>query len=333
MNPHGLIYRSFGIAILSVSICSSQTVEAQIPFDVRYEAPVECPNRDDFMTAFRGRLNRSSAPNTQPELLSNTYLAVYIRAKGIAYEGQVDFTFSDGKTKTRTFEDGQCTALVEALALVSAMELDPSSPTTQEPSGKPPTPSTITQGHAFPIARIASGKPAPYRHFEFLVSGVVGLHTAPAPSTLVTPGLYFGLQPTSAAYSVGLTVNYGHTSTIRYDGGDVRFRWGTAALFACPVSVNETYVSLSFCAETEVGILRAEPKRTVNAAVQNSLWLAPGLGGLSAFNYQRLRVELYTGAQLPLIRDRYTFAKASPEVVHRPSWLGLTAELRLGWTL
>lgn len=307
----------------------AQTTDARLA--ISYAVPAECPSREQFVWAVVARTERVPQQATSGE----NALTVNVIRTATGFVGDLRLDFGNGQHLERSLEDGQCAALVEALALLAAMELAPVVADTQ--NRPPPDPRPATTNRQNPAAaRAADATVSEQRDYRVALSGVAGLQEAPTPSPLPTFGMSMSMKRTSRVQEIGLSLQYGQTGLLRFDGGDVRFRWLALRLVGCPVGIKRRAFSVAACATTEFGILRGEPDRARYLQNRNGRWLAPGLGTLLSFEKARFLLEVFGGVIRPLQQDTFYFAGTNgaeqPEVVHVPPKLGICAELRLGTT-
>lgn len=310
---------------------SAQSPEAPAAFT--YDAPTDCPSSADFLRAVLARTGQLS--RTDP---GGPYALVVsvVRAKA-GFTGRLRIETQNAQPLERTLEDGHCGALVEALALLAAMELAPIVSNTPSRARSKPTP---TATHRPNQAALLGSQHATPRDGEAAValSGVAGLQRAPIPGALWTGGVHLAFKHRSHAQRVGVSVYYGQTGLLRFDGGDVRFRWSAARLFGCPFGLKRRTIGLAvaICATAEFGLLRGEPQRANRRQSRNGRWIAPGFGALLSLERAGFLFDLFGGVTRPLQRDTFYFASpqssAAPEIVNLPPRFGLTAELRLGAT-
>jgi hypothetical protein len=240
-----------------------------------------------------------------------------------------------GGVVERKLSDAKCEVLVDALALLTSLEL--SADSSIEPQGVAGNAVVATPKQPPLSLALESKPPEPDRRLtELSVAVEVGMVTAVAPNPLPSGGIAMTLGHLGGAESIGLSMQYAQTSLLHFDGGDVRFRWAGVRVVGCPVGLRRRWMTVSACATTEIGVLRAEPKHTLNGSIRNGGWIAPGGGGLLMLHQDGFALELLSSAVFPLIRDEFYFAGpnavAPIERVHKPPAIGLSFELRLGTT-
>jgi hypothetical protein len=319
--------------------------------DLSYEVPLGCPPKQDFQRALGARTPevRWGGPDAPRQL------GVAITQGPSGFRGSLTVSANQEPPVQRTLENPACAALVDALALVASVDLEfaltrrihgvEAPPTAARGDGQahqsterpiPGPRASPSRAATWSRNRRDRGEPsrrAP-RGFEQLVAAVGGMQTAPTPTLLPTGGLHWGIRLGRRGPHFGVSAHYGQTGLRRYDRGDVRFRWAAARFFGCPLGAERVPFALFACANAEVGLLRAEPERTLEPTVRNGVWFAPGLGMLGSVWTQVIAAEAFVGLTRPVVRDEFFFASASPsddkERVHQAPALGPIAELRLG---
>ena len=113
------------------------------PLLVEYTAPGNCPTQSDFEARVRARTELArfaDEPNAQT-------LQVVVRPTGVSYAGHLSIVGRSGHISERDVEDMLCSNVVDALALVTAIAIDPAAMLAppEAPNSTPaPTPSVAT---------------------------------------------------------------------------------------------------------------------------------------------------------------------------------------------
>lgn len=257
--------------------------------ELRYTAPAGCPARAVVEASIRER-----TPNVVIGAPAQRTFAITIAVIPDGFRG----TLVVDDVSDKELSAQRCADLATALALVTALAIDPSA--TLEPPRAPRAPrpwsyavdlgGMLESGVSADAmwAGVLEGR-ARWHHLQLEVAAIVGRDTA------------------------------------RERGAEARFTWLAARPAACRVS-DVAGVTLGGCAHLEVGAVRADGDMIVNERNLTRLWLAAGAHARASYPLSnRLYGQLQLGLSLPLVRDRYLFAPnvaihATPSVT---GWLGV----------
>lgn len=289
-----------------------------------YFAPASCPTRGEFTSALSVRVSRLAL--TDDTL--NRMLSLSVVESEAGYRGVLRLFVGGTPAFQRVLVDQYCDALIEALALVAAMELRPPS----QSYSSPKAPSKVADAELNSPGQLVTDDDA--RRFEFRIAAVVGLDTAPTPAPLVTIGVNGALTTHGGPGHWSISVLYGQTGYGQYSNGEARFRWLSTRFNTCPFGFSQGNFGIFPCALGEFGLFRGEGRQVADAAGRSSVWLAPGLGLLGLIGIREFSIEGLVGVVRPIVRDRFLFAGATAsdrdEDVHRADAFGLVSELRFG---
>jgi hypothetical protein len=319
--------RALTAIITACCVCEAQALE---PVHVAFDAPPECPSRDDFLLQLgvRSRRLRLADPGEPARAFEVT-----IRLEQERFVGRLR---TDGASEAprREFTASDCDVVVASLALAVALVMDADQP---EPSGPPPAaepgaPEPVLS--APPPAFATEPALAPPRHGgpwrgtggiqAQLVAGV-------APAPLIAPRLFAELLRRSDgawAPSFRVSVVRAHSGVVEAQRGTAAFTWTTGRAESCAHRF-ELISALHFspCAFVDAGALRGEGARVSAPRAETVLWLAPGaLVRLDQELFGALVLELQAAAFVPLNRARFYF-EPDPIVLETPMVGG---ELALG---
>jgi len=115
---------SFGCALALLGFASSalaQTPDTE-PVHITYGAVAACPGRDAFIAQVRARTSRARVA-AEGEL--GRTIAVSVQPTGRGFFGTLVLTTPNGETSTRDVSAESCHEVVEALALITALTIDP----------------------------------------------------------------------------------------------------------------------------------------------------------------------------------------------------------------
>lgn len=298
----GLVARCAFLTFVAAGLARADDA---VPLRLRYSAPASCPNAESFLgqVAARTPLARP-ARGGEPA----TSLIVSIRDVQGGSAGTLELRAPGSVTSTRGVSAAQCEQVVTALALMTALAIDPNASTApvQEPPVAPPA-KVAALGPAPPPP---SGPLARWRwrtgaSFEAL-GGV-----APDPVLLVRP--FFEVErERHSAWSPALRVSGGRAHAIVPGGsGAGEFTLWTGRLEGCPLRLSASRaVRLSPCLVVDAGQLRAVGNGISPAEQVDRPWLSAGLAGRLEFRLLEvlaieLAIELAGEVFFPIVRDRF----------------------------
>src|SRR5512136_1399882 len=121
------------VALVGTALLGLDRVAIAEPESVRidYAAPTGCPDATAFMHSLRERTTRfrEAAPDEQ----ARGFL-VRVKAVGSAFSGRLEIRSPDGPTAVRNVEAAVCDEVSSALALITALTIDPNA-LTDSPKG------------------------------------------------------------------------------------------------------------------------------------------------------------------------------------------------------
>jgi hypothetical protein len=245
-------------AMLCVAAAAAEpATEEAVRF--RYEAPPDCPAAPAFTARVRERTTRGR--EAEPGELARTF-AVSIRPDGAGFFGKIEFLDDAGAPVSRGVHGEECDAVVDSLALITALALDATLREDQEPVEPAAAPRAVPSARAAarpaPAGLAPAPPPSPPRPSVPLVQNVrVGVSAAyhsliPAPSF----GL-LGQADLRGSFSVRLTAHH-ESSTIQVDQGrEVSVRILGLAASVCALRPHWREIAFYPCLWFDVGSLRA----------------------------------------------------------------------------
>jgi len=262
--------------------------------ELHYSAPPECPDRDAVLAQIRER-----TPAVRFEDHAPRTFEIVITVHDGGFTGTL--TVEAGADKQLTA--ARCDDLVSALALVTALAIDPTAAVTV-PSRPPPPP---------PPAPPPPAPPPPPRR-EPLVQSLdatlgVALDGGLTPDPLLAASL--AVRAEWRRTSADLAVLIGRDSTTVNDSV-ARFTWAAARPAGCYRTFRTAAgrrLELDGCGHAEFGLVRASGEQIINGRALTRLWAAVGAhAGVRWPVSSRSFGQLQLGASFPLTRDRYRFA-------------------------
>jgi hypothetical protein len=238
--------------------------------ELRYAAPAGCPARPVVEAAILER-----TPNVSLAASARRVFAITIVPIPDGFRG----TLVVDEVADKELSAQRCDDLATALALVTALAIDPSATLAPRPA-----PSAWT--------------------FEADLGGLVEAGVSPG---MMLAGELEARATRHHRYQLELAAIAGRDSST-HDDAQARFTWLAARPAACLVSDGRG-VTFAGCGHVELGAVQARGEMIVNQRGLTRLWLAAGAHASAHYPLgPRMFAHLQLGASLPLVRDRYLFA-------------------------
>jgi hypothetical protein len=293
--------------VVIVVVCSARIAHAEVDVvKLDYAAPDGCPDRDAFVAQIVER-----APAVRFEITAPRTFAVEIVATPDGFAG----TLVVDSTADKQLAAARCDDLASALALVTALAIDPTIDLTAAPAKPTPPPVAIREPARAPASRWRPD----------VTAGAL-VDTGVTPDPVLAGVVQWRASWTRLAVETSFI---GGRDTTMHDGSTATFTWLAVQPAACLVM--RRTLELAGCGHVELGLVRAAGEEIVNGRALNRLWWTAGVHGDARWPTQsRGFVQLQLGISIPLTRDRYRFNPGV--VVHETSavtaWLGLGVGVR-----
>jgi hypothetical protein len=330
-NPgYGNAARVVLLLVLLASSAAQAEEDARVALSV--DAPEDCATRESISAAVRTRGARIElAPSAPLELQ-----VVLQRASEKATSAVLRVEWPDGRRSERSLTAPSCAEAADALALLIALTLDPTSARAQlspapasEPSATDP-PATQAVDRARPPASDSASAPPTdsasavdeadedadaFSHFALglAAQGTLG----PAPR--IMPGValiahiaWRGAGLWTPLFQVRVARSWLGTERA---AGRADFELDAAHAAACVIGLRGEALAARACASGAIGSLRARGSDTYDPKAHARLWLSAGAELLlTAELIGPLEAQAGAGASVPFYRHRFAFA---PAVFHR----------------
>jgi len=296
---------------LVAALAIARSAHADAPARLLYTAPAGCPDAGAFTSAVRERAPRATLTGDA----ARTFTVTITAAAG----GFAGTLATPDAGAPRTLDAARCDDLATALALVTALAIDPSASADDAP--------------AAPVATIVAPPPAQPPPAPAVAAAPRRIALAAYVAPELDDGIAPGVLPAAGVEVRAVRRGLGHVDlggalgrdTGASAAGEARFTWMVARISACWTALDAA-ISIDACAHGEAGSLEAEGVDVVRAQDLRRLWI-----GVGAHASARVRLtssifaELRAGASAPLTRDRFLF---TPNVlVHQAAavtpWLGI----------
>jgi len=312
---------AFASVILWAGFARSE--EAPAPL-VSYLGAPECPTATEFSDRVEARTRRYRSGNIAVEV----ELSLSGETPGSGARGRVAVKQA-GRLTERELRGRDCDEVVEALALIVAITIDPEADTRPHPreetppSPAPEAPSPLTREPPPPPWGLRAG-------VALVIDGAI----APDPSfgqrafvSFVRP------SPEAPLSSVGAAVTLVRSGTVDVAPGEsAAFEHFTVRLEGCSFGLQKGALRLEPCLFGEGGLLSAQGTHPAQSLTRTVGWAALGpLANASVTILPVLSLRADLGAVFALTRYRFAFID-EPAVVETPA-VALTASLGLAVAL
>jgi hypothetical protein len=293
---------------------STALAQALEPESIRidYAGPTDCPGADAFVERVRARTTRW---RSAPEGTEARAFIVRVRTDDAFAHGELTIVERDARRRVRDLDARVCSDLVDALALMTALAIDPSAslgPVSPPPaSSVPPAPTT-----AFPrpisaeALRSPPGAVAAPRRWSLSLGAGGDAATGVTPAPLVGGHVFVEarlerfLRPSLRAYGTRM-----ETGVVDVGGGGARFGLTTGGLELCPLRLPAAAaLGARPCVGFGAGQIEGAGIDVHNAQRAASLWLDTSLGILLEWAVvPAFSLGARVAAAAPLLRPTFEF--------------------------
>jgi hypothetical protein len=311
------IARCAALAIATVS--ATAYADGAIPLRLRYDAPPECPGSDLFFAAVVARTPLARAAAAAED---GRALRIVVKSVPGGSTGTLELAREDATTSLREVSAADCEQVVAALALMTALAIDPHATTGPiEPAPPAPAPAPAAppnerapaaDGEAEARATSDSGR----LRFEVgaQLEALGGI--ADGAALLLRPFVQLaGQGGTAWGYALRLSGARARGRAANTEGQGSFTLW-TARVEPCASWWPLRPLALSACVPVDVGQLEASGIRVVPSERVRRPWVS--IGGLARVEWVLFDVlVLEAAAQVffPVVRDR--FYVGSSATLHR----------------
>jgi hypothetical protein len=297
------------VCLASLGVSARASADDHVPLVLEYSAPPACPGADRFLDEIAARTSR--ARPAKPDERATT-LTVVIKDVAGGDKGTLKLQAADGATSARQVSAADCEQVVSALALMTALAIDPNAvtdpvavtkPPTQKPSEPPaPKPAPASEPKAPPP------KPEPSRaRFEVGAAFAMLAGATPEPLFMARPFVELGTAgPSPWSRALRISAAYGRRTVIAQEGG-AEYTLLTGRIEGCPARFRAMpALQLSPCVAIDAGRLEAVGVGVTPVQSAKAPWVAPGLVARVEWEIANLLVVEVSGEILfPLVRDRF----------------------------
>jgi hypothetical protein len=303
--------KSLGLAAGLLCALSTSGVRAQtappVAVALDYSAPDGCPDAKSFREQVLGRTKRVSFADASAA--GPLAWSVRIAETSGGSRGSLRVTGAKPSKLERNVTASSCEQVVDALALVAALSVDPDASLTPrekpKPAATPPAPAATPAAPPAPAERrTPEGASAPKLSVGLTLTGRSGI----ASNLAWAPRPFVGINFRSrGGYTWGLALSATQVrGSATVDVGRADFTWSLGRLEAFPVRASFGNWRFEPALFFEAGQLRARGVAVAPVAeVRRPAFAAGALGRLSFLAFELLALEVEGGPLVPLVRDRF----------------------------
>ena len=275
-----------------------------IPVRVDYHALPECPDAAAFMRGVQARTRRVRLAEEGES--ARTFVVYIVRVEDRVL-GHVRVTRDGQETDSRSFEGADCAEVVDALALTTALSVDPDArlvPELQEVEPAPPPPKPPPPKPPPPEPE----EPAPVRGpwsigADLEAVGVVKAYILPGAGAWV--GLHSNL-PGWWSPSARLTVHHARND-LAEDPPEALVVWTAASVEGCPLQLGPPgSLEVRACAVAQGGLLHLRGLAVQHQRSATRNWWSTGALARAGFPVGRaVQLDAALGATVALVERRF----------------------------
>jgi hypothetical protein len=275
-----------------------------IAISLDYSAPDGCPDANSFRQQVQARTKRVSF--AEPGALA---WSIKVAETSGGSRGTLRVTREKPSKLERSVKASSCAQVVDALALVAALSVDPDASLGPREKPKPAAPSSAPPpAPSAPKTRAQRGARADATATKLVLGLTLTGRSGIAPQLAWAPRPFVGLNFRSrGGYTWGLSLSASQArGSATVDLGQADFTWSLGRLELFPVRASFGNWRLEPALFIEAGQLRARGVAVAPAAeVRRPALLAGALGRVSLLAFELLELEVEGGPIAPIVRDRF----------------------------
>jgi hypothetical protein len=290
----------------------------------QYTAPPECPDAVSFTARVRERTARGRL--AEEGELARTF-TLKVNADALGFLGTIEFLDDGGTPVNRRVRGEQCEAVVDSLALITALSLDA---TLRQEEESPAAPLERPAAHPQPpLAAKSPPAPLPARHAVSrppLAGARVGVVGDYDTAVHALPRGLLGQLDWRSGFSLRFTAHYASDQFIVDDQRSASLRRLGLESSVCPWRLAAGDFALAPCVDFDLGSLRVaglKEGKLTHASSDTILWASAGpelrLAWEPAVPFW---VELRGALGFPLVRHTFEFRLPQKAVYEVPRYTG-----------
>jgi hypothetical protein len=321
------------VSLVIASSAAAEPLSAE-PIRVQYRAPESCPDAAWFEAQILARTQRVRlAAMGEPARTIDVAIE-----EGERTVGRLSIRGRDDAVTKREVAGDDCNEVASALALVTALVVDPdavATPVVAAPRPETPSPAP-TPGSAAPLPRLLPPRveaPPPAPRLRFSVGESVSIAGGVSPGPLVGGLVFAAIEREGGAFSqtIRLSLSRSLSSPIDVSAGAAHLDWTIGVLDVRPWSFVLDGVVFAPTVELEAGALHGDGSGVALPQHPTRPWVSLGLGAGATWRfYGPLFLDLVASFQVPFYRDNFYFDPNPSRTVSRAAPVGSRGALGLG---
>jgi hypothetical protein len=317
----------FAASVLGSTNARADATRAE-PIRVDFRAPAVCPVMDAFTADLRARTPRVRDAKGDEAAWQ---ISVSVDVDGAEPRGRLSMKTPAGRDSVRELTGPTCEEVVDALALIAALAIDPEASTA--PIAKPPpspkeASATTSPAPIAPVSTPPTSSPAATAdvpRWSWSAGVQATMTSAPAPEPLFGGRIVVESTRKGPAFwspAIRVAVGGALPRSIENNDGTTRFRWGSSEVEGCFFQWSlAVATAIGPCGAIDVGLLDVTASNGTTHRESTRPWLSGGASQRIAwFPASTLALEVQGGAIFPVIRDRFHFDTRAP--VQDVPWVG-----------
>jgi hypothetical protein len=300
------VIRRLAFVLLLFARTAFADAEAFEPVTIEYEPAAGCAARSELLGKIRKRTSRFRDTSGAARVF-----VVRVWRGENRFRGQLEVRSGERTTRGMPVEGRTCEEVVDALALSTALAIDPTrtpppaAPREPEPAPNPPeaAPDTAPEAPVMSTAPVAASRPGWRGEIGAGLVGASGIAPGVTPAAALFAGL---VHPAGATLRIGAALGaYAHTST---ELGTARLEWISSQTLACPVRLfYASRVGVLPCVAFEAGVLKVSGTDIAFPETATARWLAAGAAARVTWSLGRVVLEAGGDAVVPFYHTEFYF--------------------------
>ena len=285
-----------------------------VPYRIDYRPAPSCPGIEHFAEQLSARTRRLLP--AKPGAAALTFVVEITETAG-AVEGRLLLVEAGGNSTERAVPGSNCVEVLDAMALIAAVTVDPGASLGPLPEAEPKPPPVVAE----PAAPPAPTTPPPSRTYPsgWGVGTALSVESNLAPDPLPALGVYAELWgerrgPWAPYARAGLhraqsgTIDPPADAAEGLRSGHSQLTWLSGRLLACPVAFSVERIVGRPCGSFDLGVLRGRGYFAdgEGPATQTTVWMAAGVAvEVELLVSERLLVGVDAGLATTLRRGQF----------------------------
>ena len=332
--------RRLGSASVTLGVlgfASSTHAQSEVT-PLTYVAPSTCPPQEQFEAAVRARTPLARFGESAD---TRRRFAIEAASADGRFTARLKVTSDGVAVSDRQIQGDTCAEVIDALALVTALAIDPKASTAplapasaappSQPSTAPLPPPTNTVAPQRSSGRDTSSRltDRAWRASLGATADVIGRVT---PLPLLGATVFGEIEQKAGGWwAPSLRLTIGASKTFEGEAASAAFALGTAGVDFCPSAVKTTALSLRPCVEANAGLLHARGVAVSSPVSADRFWFDVRLAARARWSPGggRMFVEIEGGALFPITMPTFVF-RAPRIVAHEVGSVAPLAKIGVG---